>query len=133
MANEFARNIRDAGLIITTFFPAAGVAADSVAFDLVKSDYKPEDFEFEIAWPTLPDLVDAKTIIFTVQDSADNSSFTTLEMTHTITGAGGVGVAGGSKRFRLPSNTRRYVNVNHSVLAAAGDNTGKVSTLSLLF
>lgn len=134
MAYEFQRNIQDASARATQTkaFAAAGADNDSTAFDL-GAPRASENMELEIAWPDLPNLVDAKTIIFTVYDSADNSSFTTLGLTHTITGAGGVGVAAGTKRFRLPGDCRRYVRWNQATLAAGGDNTASVSTGTLRF
>jgi hypothetical protein len=133
MANEFARKIQDANLTTTKALPAAAANNSHDGIDLGLSYHSPGNVELEISWPAITALVDDKTIIFTVNDSADNSSFTSLGLTHTLTGAGGVGVAAGTKRFRLPSNTRRYINVNQAVLTAGGTLTASSTTVKLLF
>lgn len=127
------RALKDAKHIVTKVFPAAAANDNTGTLDLQSAGYKPESLALEIKWPALANLVDAKTIIFTVQDSADDITYTSLGITHTITGAGGVGVAAGTKVIRLPATTRRYVQVNRAVLVAGGDNTAATNTVSLLF
>lgn len=135
MANEFARNIVDATLLKTTAFAAAGASANSDSIDLgsTSSYEQGVDMECQISWPALANLVDTKTIIFTVESSTDDSTFVTLGITKTLTGAGGVGVAAGTFRFRIPSDSNRYIRINQATLAAGGDNTASSSTLKLLF
>lgn len=129
--------MKDALLITTKALPAAAASNSHTGIDIgartSPNGIFPGSVELEISWPALPALVDAKTVIFTVNDSANNSSFTSLGLTHTLTGAGGVGVAAGTKRFRLPSNVRQYVNVSQAVLTAGGDNTAVSTTVSLIF
>ncbi len=129
--------MKDQKLLTTKAFPAAAATNSHDGIDLgartSPNGSFPGEVELEISWPALPNLADTKTVIFTVNDSADNSSFTSLAMTHTITGAGGVGVAAGTKRFRLPRTVRRYVNVSQAVLTAGGDNTASSSTVALVF
>lgn len=127
------RNIKDAKLLVTKVFPAAAANDNTGTIDLQVAGYKPEGMALQISWPALPNLADAKTIIFTIQDSADNNTFASLGITYTLTGAGGVGVAAGSINFRLPAHTRRYVQVNRAVLVAGGDNTAGVNTVALVF
>lgn len=128
--------MKDAKLITTKAFPAAGADNSHDGIDIGPINdpghIVPDGVEIEIVWPALANLVDTKTITFTVQDSADNSSFATIEIVKVITGAGGVGVAAGSETYRLPANTRRYVRVNQAVLAAGGDNTASSSTVSII-
>lgn len=127
---------KDAKLITTKALPAAAASNSHDGIDIgartSPNGVFPGSVELEISWPALTALVDDKTVTFTVQDSADNSSFTSLGMTHVLTGAGGAGVAAGTKRFRLPSTVRRYVNVLQAVLTAGGDNTAKTITVSLI-
>lgn len=127
---------KDAKLISTHAFPAAGAAVDCSGIDLgARTSPRgtfPGDVQLEISWEALPNLVDSKSITFTVQDSADNSSFTTTHVTHLITGGTGNGLAAGSKRVRLNSDVRRYVNVNASVPADAGNNTAKYFTAAIV-
>lgn len=129
--------MKDAQFIQETSFPAAGANNNSTAFDLntrgQAGEISPEHVELEISWPAMAALADDKDVDFTVQDSADGVSFASLGMTHKITGAGGAGVAAGSKSFRLPKNARRYVRINQAEEAAGGDITGSKSTVSLIF
>jgi hypothetical protein len=129
--------MKDALLITTKAFPAAAASNSHTGIDLgartSPNGSFPGEIDLEISWPALPALVDAKTITFTVQDSADNSSFTSLNITHVLTGAGGLGVAAGTKRIRLPRAVRRYVNVLQAVLTAGGDSTALSSTVALVF
>lgn len=127
---------KDAKLITTKALPAAAASNSHDGIDLgartSPNGVYPGSSEIEISWPALPALVDAKTVTFTVQDSADNSSFASIGLTHTLTGAGGAGVAAGTKRFRLPSTVRRYVNVLQAVLTGGGDSTAKSTTVSIV-
>lgn len=133
MANEFSRNIQDASLQNSTAFPAAGANNSSATIDLGAGVAKHFNAEVEISWPAMAALADTKNVIFTLQDSADDSSYASIEMVHTITGAGGAGVAAGTKRFRLPSNVRQYLKLNAAEDAAGGNITASSYTLKLLF
>jgi hypothetical protein len=128
------RALKDAKLIVTKVFPAAAANDDTTTIDLQSAGYKPETIALNIAWPALPNLADAKTIIFTVKDSADDSSYAAINggPSYTLTGAGGVGVAAGNVNLRLPATTRRYIRVNRAVLTAGGDNTAATNTVSLV-
>jgi hypothetical protein len=128
--------MKDAILITTKALPAAAatnshdgidIGARSGTFGIV-----PDGVELEISWPALPALVEAKTVTFTVNDSADNSSFASLGLTKVLTGGAGNGHAAGSVKFKLPDSTRRYVNVSQAVLTAGGDNTGVSTTVSII-
>lgn len=129
--------MKDALLVTTKAYPAAGAAADSTSFDLAaRTSPKgvfPGDMVLEIAYPLTTTLVDGKLITFTIQDSADNSSFTTTKQTATVLGITGNGNAAGTYRFRLSPTVRRYVNVNVSIPADAGNNTAYSYTLSLVY
>ncbi len=136
-ANQPGRGVRDASLSNSKAFPAAAANNSSTGINTgaVRSGPNgifPEESAILIEWPALANLVDAKTITFTVQDSADNSSFTSIGLTYVITGGGGVGVAAGFKKFRLPADVRQYVNVNAAVLTAGGDNTASSYTVSIV-
>lgn len=135
MSNERARLLKDALLSVTTALPAAGASADGASIDIGSGVLSPENIELEFSLPATPSLVDAKTITVAIQDSADNSSFTTiptLAVVTVATGAGGVGAAASKTRFRLPSNARRYIRAETTVLAAGGSNIAVSSTLSVL-
>ncbi len=134
--SNFARNLRDAAFTVTKAMPAAAATNYSDALDLGQERVQSlESVEFEISLPATPSLVDAKTILFAVQDSADNVTFAAVDpaITTGVLGAGGAGAAAKAVRFRLPSTTRRYVRISQTVLAAGGDNTAISSTFSALF
>lgn len=129
--------MKDALLISTLAYPAAGANGDCTSFDLGARTSPRGVFPgapcLEIAYPLTTTLVDGKIITFTVQDSADNTTFVTTKQTATVTGATGNGNAAGTVRVRLAPSVRRYVNVNASVPADAGNNTAKSFTVSLVF
>ena len=129
------RAIKDAGFVHAKALPAAGASNNSATFDLGSGGYVPETVEVEIVIPALPDLVDAKTVIIVVQDSADDSSYATVDplIQTSVVGAGGVGCAAKTVKYRLPAGIRRYVQFNQAVLAAGGSNVAKSITYSLLF
>ena len=136
MSNEYSRNRRDADKTVVKTLPAAAANANTPTIDLEQTiGGIIESIAFEIALPALPDLVDAKTVIVTVQDSADNVAFTALDpaISTSVVGAGGIGSAAKTVRFRLPPHARRYIQLNLAVLAAGGDNTAKSVTFSALF
>lgn len=133
---NYARNLRDLAFTVTKALPAAAATNYTDALDLGQAKVQSlEQVEFELAIPATPALVDAKTITWAVQDSADNVTFAAVDpaITTGTLGAGGAGAAAKTVRFRLPSTTRRYVRVSQTVLAAGGDNTGVSVTFSALF
>lgn len=127
---------KDAQLITTKALPAAGANNDHDGIDIgARTSPKgviPGDVEVEIAWEALPSLVEAKTVTFTLQDSANDSAYTSLGITHVITGGTGGGLAAGTKRFRLPATVRRYIRVNQAVESGGGTNTDKYTTVSVV-
>ena len=134
---NYARNLRDLSFEVSKALPAAAATAYTTALDLGQTAIQSlESVEFEISIPATPALVDAKTITISVQDSADNSSFAAVDpaITTVITGvATSQGGPAKAVRFRLPSQTRRYVRLKTDVLTAGGDNTAVSVTLAALF
>ncbi len=127
---------QDASLTVATALPAAGATAHSNAIDLhEKYGYALEDIEYLLSIPATPNLADTKNITITVEDSADGVNFAAVPAlaTFVVTGAGGVGAAAASRRFRLPSDARRYLRVSAVVDAAGGGNTAVSFTLTPLF
>jgi hypothetical protein len=133
----FERYTQDTLTTKTTAIAAAGSTANSASIDLGRTTLQDtgDSIELELYCPDTPSLVDAKTVIFTFADSADDSSFTAIPelATKTITGAGGVGASAFTQTVRLPRSTRRYVRVQAVTLAAAGDNTGVSFIMRLLY
>ncbi len=89
----------------------------------------------EIYLPATPDLVDAKTVILTLQDSANDTDFTDVASVGTVTalGAGGVGASAITREVPIGSVFRRYVRLKQVVLTAGGDNTAISSRLALVY
>lgn len=128
--------MKDALLIKTKAFPAAAATNNSDTLDLGASSavggIKPGSLEVQISWPALAALADTKNVVFTVQDSADDSSYAAIGLAYTITGAGGAGVAAGSVTLRLPPSTRRYLRVYAALDSGGGTITASSYTVSLI-
>lgn len=135
MANEFARNIQDKDLTKTRALTASDGTVTSTDFDLSAAPYKGENVELEITVPALTatELPNADTITMTVQSGTAATPTGLLFVLPVITGAGGVGYAGGVFRYRLPSNVARYVNVKFVTAGTSGDMSGKNALVKLLF
>ena len=120
----------------TKALPAAAASATTAVVD-----FGPDgpigpigtNLEVRLEVDACPNLVEAKTITFTFEDSADNSSYAPLEgcPTYVVTGGSGNGAAADGWSFHLPNHTRRYLKAKAAVLTAGGDNTG--SNFTLLF
>lgn len=130
------RSIQDALLTSVKALPAAAASASQTGIDLgqVLAESINEVIDMLLEVPATPSLVDAKTIIYTFEDSADNVTFVAIPSlaTKVSLGAGGVGAAAVSHRVKLPPSTRRYVRVSAAVLAAGGDNTAISFTSKIL-
>jgi hypothetical protein len=130
------RNTQDALLTITRALPGSGATVTSTSIDLgqITADSVNELVDLLLSVPAVPSLANAETLTCTIQDSADNSTFAAINTLGTLvlTGAGGVGVAATSRRYKLPPATRRYVRVSIVGSASSGANTGVSATLQLL-
>lgn len=133
---SFNRSLKDGLLIKTDALPAANANNDGASLDLAQVELGPtgDHLELELSVPATPALAADKTLTFTVQDSADNSTFATLAgiSTMVVTGVASAGAAAASRVIRLPRITRRYVRVNAAIAADGGDNTGVSRTISIL-
>jgi hypothetical protein len=130
------RDMIDKNLLVTKPFPAAGASASTNAIDTAtKTAGRVPRVELQLSAPATPSLVDAKTIIYTIEDSDDNVTFAAVAdlPTVTSTGAGGAGAAAVSRNFKLPIGMRRFVRATAAVLAAGGDNTALSFQLALVF
>lgn len=133
---NYARNLRDGDFEVSKALPAAAASAVTDSLDLGQDKVQSlEAIEFEISVPATPELVDAKTITYTIEDSADDVTFAAVDplISTTSLGAGGAGAAAKLTRFRLPSHTRRYVRLKAAVEAAGGSNIAVSFTLAALF
>lgn len=131
-----SRKIKDEDLKVEVSIPAASANVDSPTIDFGQaSSAVLESLELEISIPALASLADATSVTVTVQDSADDSTFASVSelATFAVTGAGGAGSAAASTKIRLPSTTKRYVNINVESDSASGDNTASSVTVQPLF
>lgn len=126
------RILKDIELIKVKALPAAAASASSASIQVGPG--LPESIQAQILAPAVPALVDAKTIIYTFEDSADDSSFAAIPELATLTqlGAGGVGAAAATRTVYLPPSVRKFVRVTAAVLTAGGDNTAASFTFQLL-
>lgn len=134
MANELARNIKDAAHIVTRALPTADGTVTSSDLDLGAVSYQGENFELSIEVPELSAalLPSADTLTITVQAGAAAAPSTTLNLVKVITGTGST-IAAQEIRFRLPSDCPRYVNVKFVAAGGTGDQSGVSATIALRF
>ena len=136
MSNEYVRNLTDLAKTVTKALPAANANHNTPTIDLEQvTGGIIEAIAFEVAIPATPNLVEAKSITVTVQDSADDSSYTAIDPAISTTVVGAAAAAGGAAktvRFRLPPTARRYIQLNLAVANGGGDNTGVDVTFRLL-
>lgn len=126
---------KDADLIETLTLPASATTTYSGSFDLGHANPKHDvTSELKVNAPAVGDtaLPATQTLKYAVQDSADDSSFSTIQdVILTQTGVTG-GIAATTVRTKLPSTTRRYVRVA-CTKSGAGDASGLAATCELLF
>jgi hypothetical protein len=86
---------------------------------------------------TTGQLPDGKTFTYAIvhSDNADLSASVALDPAAIVqTGAGGVGAAGASVRFKTPSILARYIGFTVTPSASGtGDASGATATLAMLF
>jgi len=133
MAYEFNRNNQDLAYTSTVAIAQAG--ANTATFDLeqvIGGDV--EKVVFELSAPAASGITDAKVVTYTLQDSADGSTFAAVDpaTSTTQTASGGAGIAAKTVRFRFPANTRRYVRIAQTMTATAGTVSGSM-VAKLLF
>lgn len=134
MAHEFSRNIRDAAVKASIALTASDGSVTTPDIDLGAEKYKAENYELEIAIPELTSthLPSADTITVLVQHGAAASPTTSTGMSFVVTGTGST-IAAQTKRWRLPSDTLRYINVKFTSAGTSGDMALLTATASLLF
>jgi len=137
------RSILDANYIITTALPnAASTTVNGTSMDLgdaLAGTPFPttESVNYVVLAPALTTTIlpDTRTMTYTVQDSADNSSFAAIATlgTSVQTGAGGVGAAAATYTYKLPPGTRRYVRLSIASGASTTDASATSATAELAF
>lgn len=125
-----SRQLKDANFITTKALHTS--EAFSASFDLEQTNGGLiEGLLVEVASPA-DVATTGKICTYTLQDSADNSTFAVVDpkVSTTITAASSA-LAAKTVEFPLPPNTRRYIRI-----AQTGDTLGSVAgsfTVSLLF
>lgn len=131
-----SRNITDAALIKVTALPAQDSSVDSASIDLGGAEIAAlEVIEIQVDLPALDDLADGQTVTLTVEDSADDSTFTAIAGLSTLVATGiatGAGSDAFTRKYKLPSSTRRYIMVSATTSATTGDNTAVSYTWKIL-
>lgn len=130
------RTIGDLSLTQTKALPASATTVNGTAIDThsVDGGNIGEFANFTLSVPATPSLANSATLTFTIQDSADNSSFAAVAGLPTLvmTGAGGTGSAAASLGpIRFPPTLRRYVRVSVVESAAGGDNSAVSMTYKI--
>lgn len=135
-----AQELRDAGLKVTKALPNGAASVTSDAIDTGKtstSGHQPGEVEYLLSAPALVvgDLANGETMKYDVVtgDSSDLTSSPTTLVTAAITqtGAGGVGAAAATYRFRPPTNAKRYIGFK-ATNSGAGDASDKSGTFEAL-
>jgi hypothetical protein len=118
--------VTDAALRVTRALPSGASAVTATGIDLGHgtTGRNVADYEFLLTVPALAvgQLANSSTMTYAIVTSAnaDMSSPTVISTAALVqTGAGGVGAAGNTLRFRLPTNCQRYVSVRATNSAAA--------------
>jgi hypothetical protein len=126
---------KDVNFLVTRSLPAQNSNNNSTAIDLeiAAPQLAGEYCEVEFSIPATT-CATGQTITVTLQDSADNSTFTQIDECETLvlTGASNA-TAAAIRRWRLPRTCLRYIRVNIAMSATTGDQTAVISELALLF
>jgi len=144
MAFEFARNVKDAGLIKTKALPAAAGTNQTDTFDTGRlSTYPlPEGIEFEISIPAIAAHTDTtKNVVIKVQHSGDDITYGDLDtgtealadVVITHPGVASTGSVARVVRVKLPSNVFRYIQFNQTVDSGAPSLVASSVTYSMVF
>jgi hypothetical protein len=126
-AFAFNRNIQDRNYTSSVAIVIGG--ANTAAFDLEQIQGGDiEEVVFELVTPAVAGLSNSSTITYTLQDSADGTSFAAVDpgISTVQTGAGGVGAASKTVRFRLPVTTRRFVRIAQTNSSTPGTFSGSM-------
>jgi hypothetical protein len=130
--------LRDANFYATKAFPAAAATNYSDSFDLgaVSGGIDSRLFAVELVIPALAAHTDTtKTILITLQDSADNSSFAAVAPLHQaqIVGVATTGSAAVTYIIRVPPSIRRYIRFDQTNPSGGPAVTASSVAYSLLF
>ena len=128
-------SIQDANLSVTKALHNSAGADICDAFDVKPGGDLLAECELEISAPVLAvsALPNAETVTYAVVAGATSSPTAVIADSVLVqTGAGGVGAAAATKRFRLPTDVARYVAVRATVSAGGGNCSASSFGLKLL-
>lgn len=121
--------------MVSRTLPAQNTNNNSTSLDLeIAAPYFAGEYaEVEFYIPATT-CATGQTITVTLQDSADNSTFTQIDECETLvlTGVSNA-TAATTRRWRLPRTVLRYIRVNIAMSSTTGDQTAITSKLALLF
>ena len=120
------RTCIDKNLLSALKLPAAGANAVTASVDLnTDTPGRIDEVELRLFIDALPNLADGKKVTITLQESSDNSAFTTAAdlPTYSTVGAGNTGSPAFQVQVKFPIYLKRYIRLRADVDAAAGDNT----------
>ena len=131
MAQLHSRRQKDANLIVETAIAAAAASASaSIDLEQVQGGLI-EGIYLELIHPTFT-ITTGKLAAYTLQDSADNSSFADVDpKVSTASTASTTTSIAKTVELPIPPNTRRYIRVNQATTDMGGAGTAKF-TISLL-
>lgn len=128
------RTLGDSQLTVaTTLTASASQTKQGTAIDLGStSNERVGDFaRLYLAVPSIAALTSTHTITFSIEDSADNSSFASVAALASVQALGSAPAAI-AQSWPLPDNIRRYVRLKLVSSAAAEDCSAQSATLSVL-
>jgi hypothetical protein len=135
MSNSY-RRIKDALLTVSKVMPADDANHNSPTIDFgAIGPAALESIEIEVSVPAMAAYVStAHSVTITFQDSADDSSYAanTLMGSLVIPGVATSGTAAVVRRFKVPSNARRYLQANIAAADGGANITATAVTFSVL-
>ncbi|MBN2132872.1 MAG: hypothetical protein JW741_25460 [Sedimentisphaerales bacterium] len=134
-------NIKDASFVKTIALGTADATVVTVGMDLgalTARGARLEDCELLIEAPALDttQLPNGDTNTYSIETDDDVAFGSAKIVANGViiqTGAGGVGAAAATARFKIPSDCERYIRVKSILAGGTGDCSGVSMTASLLF
>ena len=129
-------SVRDGLLTVETALPTQGNTVNSASIDLGFSNpaLVGSMCDVNMSAPDGATLATGQTLTFTIQDSADNSSFANLAGVsgYAVTGVSNLVPAGSNRSIRLPPYVRRYIRLVCVAGASANTSASASYTMALL-
>lgn len=132
--NSFS--VQDGLLTVTTALPTQTNTVNGTSIDLgiAAPALTGAHSDLNINAPDGATLNTGQTLTFTIQDSADNSSFAAVTglSTYVVTGVSNLVPVGSNRSVRLPPTVRRYIRVSCAASATAGTSASASFITALL-